>query len=330
MFNPEIAVIINSYNRLHLLKDCLKALTRWMPVTEFSTRCAIIVYDAGSTDGSLEWLKNHASRSGAPLSVIIPKLGDDTSFAAGINTGVAYAVKHYHSLKYLLFYETDNQILSPKPLIQALIKLDELPRLAACGFTVKSHKGNSVGVGQPFPRLINFTIGKNLVSKFQLERIPYEWKRDEEGVLFSEVDVVYTSPLLVKVEAWKESGGLDATTFPFSDCDVDWARRLWNIGWKMGVINTDDVIHDNQESISDWSKTRAIQSHRGRFRYLKRHHFIGIYLVWPFMLLIRHIIELLSTLILIKEPVRRTQLSKQFYLLLRTSLSGYEQDAKDE
>jgi N-acetylglucosaminyl-diphospho-decaprenol L-rhamnosyltransferase len=322
MFNPEVAIIINSLNRLDLLKNCLHALYGWIPGSEFNGKCVIVIYDAGSKDGTIEWLQN--TIPAIPLELILPKPGDDTSFSAGLNKGVEYISTKYASISYLLFYETDNQILAPEPFLQALNQLKEKKELAACGFTVRQHNGSPAGVGQPFPALGNFLLGKNIVYKFQLEAVHYNWQPTADGTAFSEVDVVYTSPLLVKMEAWKASGGLDAKVFPFSDCDVDWARRLRKLGWRIGVIRTNAVIHDNQQAISAWSKSRAIQYHRGRLRYFKRHHPVAVFTVWPVLLLLRHLLELTAAKLMVKEPSRRSQLTAQFSTLLKSCYRSYE------
>ena len=324
MKNPDIAVIINSFNRLNLLKDCLGALNLWYSKSPFSERLAIVIYDAGSNDGTLEWLQKTKPEFDFPIHVIIPKSGDDTSFAAGINKGVFYAEESFPDLRYLLFYETDNQILNSKALENALTLLENRPKLGACGFTVRKTNGEPAGVGMPFPTLVNFALGKNFVYRFKLEDIRYKWDNSTENIEFSPVDVVYTSPLLVKLKAWKASGGLDEKMFPFSDCDIDWAIRLRKLGWSMGVVRSDAVIHDNQETLSNWSKSRAMQFHRGRLRYFKRHNPISVYFVWPTFLLARHAIELALSKAFIKEPERRNQLSGQFSNLLKSSLKNYE------
>lgn len=324
MSKPDIALIINSFNRLSLLKECLTSLSDWIETSAFNGRLVAVIYDAGSTDGSIEWLKEVETQLPIPTEVILPVQGDDTSFSAGLNAGAAYAEQKYPFLKYLLFYETDNQILSEKPLADAMAQLNERANLAACGFTVHKHSGSPAGIGQPFPSLLNFALGKNLVHRFQLEAIPYKWENSESGTAFSEVDVVYTSPILVRLEAWKASGGLDSRLFPFSDCDVDWAMRLYKMGWRMGIIRTTDVIHDNKEALSSWSKSRAIQNHRGRLRYFRRHKPFGIITIWPVCLLIRHFVELVIAKLTVKEPVRRDQLSNQLLYLFKSCIKNYE------
>lgn len=319
----EISIIINSLNRFDLLKECLRSLS-WISDSEFKESFSIVIYDAGSTDGTLEWLENNSEKFNIPINVIIPNKYDDTSFAAGLNKGVDYSIKNFENLKYLLFYETDNQILSSVPVKQALQELKEQNNLAACGFTVRKHNGKNAGVGSPFPTLPNFLMGKNIVHKFNFEAIPYKWEKRDSGANFSLVDVVYTSPLLVKVEAWKQSEGLDAKMFPFSDCDIDWAKRLRILGWFMGVVETKDVIHDNLETLSSWSKTRAIHFHQARLNYFKRYNPLTIYSIFPFLLMVRHLCEWLGTHILVKDPVKRKDLSNQFLNLFKTALNGYK------
>ncbi|WP_345955129.1 glycosyltransferase [Mucilaginibacter sp. PAMB04168] len=324
MITTELAVIINSFNRLSLLKECLSVLSDWLPGSEFKDNCVAVVYDAGSKDGSVEWLQSEALSLNIPVRLMIPQPGDDTSFAAGLNAGVAYAISEYKSLKYLLFYETDNQILSAGPLKQAQQMLEHDSKLAACGFTVKRHDGSFAGAGSPFPKITNFALGKQVVHKFKLERIPYRWHEQIAGIKFSYADIVYTSPLLVKVKAWQESGGLDAQMFPFSDCDLDWAKRLQILGWKMGIIESNEVIHDNMQSLSAWSKSRAKQFHRGRLRYFLRHRPAAVYAIFPVVLMLRHSIELLAARFFVKDAERKEQLTGQFKGLLNSCFSKYE------
>jgi len=324
MNNIEIAVIINSFNRFSLLKECVVSLN-WIENSKYKDKIAVIVFEAGSTDGSLIWLSENKSLYPFPMEIIIPKEGEDTSFSAGINNGVLKSQELYPKLKYLFFFETDNQIFSDGSLEKAEKQLQVRSELAACGFTVKKHNGESAGIGTTFPNLFHFLIGLQLTNRLHLDQLPLNWcKEDNDNTLFSFLDCVYTSPLLVSLKAWNQSGGLDQKVFPFSDCDVDWAKRLNLLGWKMGVVKTEDVIHDNRETLSAWSKMRAMQFHRGRLRYFKRFHPVLLYLVWPIPLMLRHIFEWLLVKIFIWNTMRRKQLSQQFNGLIKRCFYGYE------
>ncbi len=323
----RIAILINSFNRVDLFREALRPLQQWLPTDDnFRGQVAIVVYDAGSTDGTLEWLADQKKQASFPMEVITPQSAEeDTSFAAGLNTIAAYAIERYTHLQYLLFYETDNQILSAPPLAKARGVLERHENMAACGFTVRYVDGRPAGIGASFPTVWKFLLGPKLVHALKMDAIRY---RNADAFLESDygiLDIVHTSPLLVKVEAWLDSGGLDAERFPFSDCDLDWAKVLHDRGWLLSVIKTDDVIHDNQAAISSWSANRAIMSHQGRLRYLKKHAKGRVFLAWPAGLLLRHGVEwILSNVVYLGKPERRRQIRQTTGRLFRYCINGYE------
>jgi GT2 family glycosyltransferase len=315
----QIAILINSFNRLELLEGCLSALEPWISKNTEDFQCRVYVFDAGSTDGSLEFLKERA----APLfHVITPVPGQDSSIAGGFNAAAAAALSDQVGTTHLLLYETDNAIHSADAVKSALAELDARSELAACGFTVRRHDGRPAGAGMPFPRLRSFLAGQRLSQFFHMERVPYRWESSGKGK-FSFVDVVFTSPLLVKAGAWKDTAGMDSKAFPFSDCDVDWAKRLALKGWKMGVVEAVDVIHDNQKALSEWSKTRAIEFHRARLRYFRRYRPASVFLIWPWLLMLRHALEFVAARLFVRDAERRDRLVAQFSRLLRACPSDY-------
>jgi len=318
----RIAVIINSFNRLALLQNCLRALAEWLPNEAKNIQATIFIYDAGSNDGTIEWLKDECH---IPIDIQTIDGGkdQDTSFSAGLNRAATIALEKMSELEYLLFYETDNEINSYQAIAQALHALNTEESLAACGFTVSRHDGSAAGAGMPFPKISHFLMGKKIVHRFQLEQIPYVWTQHNEAQ-FSFADVVFTSPLLVKHAAWTESTGLNALHYPFSDCDVDWAKRLRLAGWRMGVVKRSDVIHDNSDSLSNWSQQRALHFHRARLRYFKCYQPIRTRLLWPHMFALRHLTELLIIFLFVRNPERKAHLKFIAKNLLKSVFKSYE------
>jgi GT2 family glycosyltransferase len=128
--------------------------------------------------------------------------------------------------------------------------------------------------------------------------------------------------LLIRREAWLQTGGLDAERFPFSETDVDWAWRCAKAGWKTAVIASDQVVHDNLQQASAWSANRVIEFHRSRLRLLKRHRGEWVGLIKPGLFL-RHGIEtLLLTLRKGSDAVAATKLEKRKQML-RTVWNDY-------
>jgi GT2 family glycosyltransferase len=290
--NREVGLvaIINSFNRRLLLERAIGSL--FPALRDLAVPSAAIVFDAGSTDGSLEflqrWQEDHANDR---LVVISPRDSKSSSFSDGVNAACAAAEENFPGLHWLFFYETDNALRSAEPLRQAIALLSQERKIAAAGFTVTSEAGERIGYGMRFPGALSLALGQNISGLLHLHN-PNEtsWQRTG-SVRWCTCDIVFTSPLLVRREAWKQSGGFDATRFPFSDSDLDWAWRCARLGWTMAVIDCDGVVHDNLEQMSAWSAGRVIDFHRSRLRLLRRYRGAHVSLIKP-VLFARHALEI--------------------------------------
>src|SRR5579863_6525546 len=105
----KLVAVVNSFNRRDLLALSLPSLVAGLKDLPFPT--AIVVYEAGSTDGSKEWLRGFKSNStSVEVFVVGPAPGEDSSFAAGVNAGCREAILRYPEVEYLFLFETDNLI----------------------------------------------------------------------------------------------------------------------------------------------------------------------------------------------------------------------------
>ncbi|GDX11832.1 hypothetical protein LBMAG57_36040 [Verrucomicrobiota bacterium] len=287
--NVKVAVIINSFNRRNLLEKALGSLIPALRALPFGT--TTIVFDAGSTDGSREFLRRaSAENPEARIEILTPAAGDDTSFSAGVNAACKQALDQFPDLRWLMLYETDNWIAGPEPLLRACALLSAEPQLAAAGFTVRLHDGKRCGFGVRFPTVTSFIAGQNLTARWKLDAARGTECRHTGDIEWFTCDVVFTSPLLIRRDAWEASHGFDAGTFPFSDSDLDWAWRCARMGWRMAVIESDAVVHDNLAVASAWSANRVVDFHRSRLRLLKRHRGRWVTAIKP-LLFLRHLIE---------------------------------------
>ena len=316
----EFVAIINSFNRRALLERAVVSLADALRGAQFGS--AIIVFEAGSNDGSAEFLKTWRDNNPADNLSVIEAPAGRSSFSDGVNTGCAAAISRFIRCRWLFLYETDNCLTSVEPLEKAITLLSLEPQLAAAGFTVKQHDGKFFGYGMRFPTALSFALGQNLAGQFNLHAPNNSAWQISDGIRWRTCDVVFTSPLLIRRETWEQSNGFDEKSFPFSDVDLDWAWRCAKLGWKMAVIASDNVVHDNLEQLSAWSANRALDFHRNRFRLLKRHRGKRVALLKPF-LFIRHWLE---TLILARrsaaDPMAKEKLAKRKQML-RTVWNNY-------
>lgn len=317
----KLAAVVNSFNRRELLVACLQSLTAAFRTLPFPS--AIVVYEAGSTDGSMDVVRDFQARSASPeIIVVVPAPGDDSSFAAGVNGGCREAILRYPSVEYLLLFETDNLVTSSEPIALAARLLDSHRELGAAGFTVTKRSGEPAGFGCSFPSVLQFLLGQQLTQAFHLDGPRLSTEAPFEGHGWGICDVVYTSPLLIRRAAWEKTEGMDAAAFPYSDSDLDWCWRARQAGWKAAVVHIKGVIHDNDQQLSNWSARRVINFHKARLRLLQRHLHSGGPLL-KLGLLTRHVFEFAALAIgspMLSNP--RESLKKRL-ALITSVMHGY-------
>lgn len=316
----ELVAIINSFNRRSLLQAAITSLSESLRKASFGS--AVIVFEAGSNDGSAEFLQQwQQQKPGDNLTVIEAPPGR-SAFADGVNQACAAASARYPNCRWLFLYETDNYLNDVDPLEKAITLLKREPKLAATGFTVKHHDGEFFGYGMRFPSTLSFGLGQNIAAHLGMHAPNNCGWRVTDGVRWRRCDIVFTSPLLVRRGAWEQSGGFDASAFPFSDSDLDWAWRCAKLGWQMAVIASNQVVHDNLAQLSAWSANRALDFHRNRFKLLQRHRGKHVALLKP-MLFARHFAE---AMILAgksaTDPIAKEKLAKRKQML-RTVWNNY-------
>lgn len=325
-----VAVIVNSFNRAGLLRGALDSL--WSILPQWKRKWVVVVFDAGSTDGSRELVRaaqmeDIAAKAGGTLLLVEAQPGDDGSFSAGINAAARAAIARFPEVQWLVLFETDNWAASFRPFEQAIGILQDHAELAAAGFTVRKHSGVPAGLGCAFPTCMEFIAGLHLMGFMGVGSAKLHWSSsgDESGpgsTQWSYYDVIYTSPIVIRRDAWVASEGLDALVFPFSDCDVDWAWRLRNMKLRQAVLQTDEVVHDNREEASTWSMKRMLHFHRARFQLLRRHRGMRVHLIKP-LLFLRHLAEVILVCLTKRKSPKYRELLRQKVLLLQTCAKGY-------
>jgi GT2 family glycosyltransferase len=318
----ELAVIINSFNRLELLRESLSSVVQALNLT-FPRQSAVVIFDAGSTDGSIDFVKDFATtcatHTEAPSIICLcPPENTDRSFSAGCNVAIHTAAQKFPQLKWCLLFETDNFISNPKALSLAVKLLEQEKQLAAVGFTLEG-----TAFCSRFPRPLAFAIGQQLSHRLGLERMEinhwYPFAESRWGLS----EVVYTSPLLIRYTAWKETEGMDATRFPFSGSDHDWCWIAHEKRWKEGDLDVTGVVHDNKTMQSAWSANRVIDFHRSRLRLLIKHRGTWVAILKP-LLFSRHCLEILLLIFISLYSERANKSLNQRFVLVKTLLKNYE------
>jgi GT2 family glycosyltransferase len=315
----DLVVIINSYNRLALMKDSITSLCNHLNFSNIGF--AIVIYDAGSQDGSIKWINDYIKNSPYKIFLIDGSSDIDTSFSHGVNMACNFAIRRLPAFKYFFLYETDNYLLSAQPIKEAISLLRHYDIIAACGFTVKKHDGTNAGFGCTFPSIFSFILGQQFSFFLKLNEPTVKWT-SHNTIKFGFAEVVYTSPLLIKKDIWSQLNGMDSLNFPFSDCDIDFAFRLSKHGGKMAIIKSNGVIHDNKQVNSSWSATRTINFYKARNSYFKKHFGTVINVLKP-LLMFMHLIELFILTGLYIFGRTKVESLKTRWLLVKTVFNNY-------
>lgn len=225
----DISVVILNWNNKDVIRECLSSLFNELK----GINSEVIVVDNGSTDGSLEIIKQKFP------TVKLVENKTNLGFAKGVNQGISDA-----SGEYILLLGSDTELKkdSVKILMRRLQDLGNeyaavAPQLLNRDETIQSSC-------REFPTPVKFIADATFLwgvfpnSKFfGGYRMTY-WHHDDER------DVVQPqmTALLVRKKIFNEVGLLDEN-FPVWFNDVDWSYRVYKSGYKVRFIPESKVVH---------------------------------------------------------------------------------------
>lgn len=309
----KVAIIINSFNRLHLLEKCIDSL---LPLcNKFYDEYYVHIIDAGSTDGSIDF----AGSLEKQFDFITYEVLLGASFSEGCNQAVSTIRNLRSNISCILFFETDNFIYSFDPIVVAQKLLHSNSQIGCVGFSITDFNGTKLQPGSKFLKPIATILGLRLSDYLGLERIDDGFDFCFLGYKFQEYQVIYTSPLLISLQAWNEVGGMDEKLFPFCESDSDLLYRLHKNGYKAVLIHCDSIVHDNLNAASAWSAKRVFDLSRARLSYMRKHNSILLSIIIRPLLFTRHLIE--AFFLLAREKSLKIFLSR--LSLSINSLKGY-------
>jgi hypothetical protein len=255
--------VVNTDGRDHLLA-CLDAIERTRPD---GLEAEVLVVDNASDDGSAE-----AVRARDP-SVRLFALARRTGKAENDSLLLREA-RGRHCL--LLNEDSELRPGAPDALVAAL---DADPRAAAAGARLLDPEGRPQPCAWRFPGVLTALAG----ALFLHRRLTVQ----SRGERTRAVDWVQSSAMLVRREAAAQVGFLDPDFFVYSD-ETDFCKRLHDAGWRVLWVPGAEAIHHEQLS-ADISPRRIVEFHRGRDRYMRKHHgraaaaLVRLLSAWPYL-----------------------------------------------
>ncbi|GHU67149.1 glycosyl transferase [Bacteroidia bacterium] len=217
------AIVILNWNGKTLLEQFLPALVKHTPPSETD----IIVADNGSTDDSVAFLRNHYPQIGL---LIFPK---NYGFAEGYNRALV-DLKHQYVVLLNSDVEVTENWFSP-----AVRYLDEHPEITALQPKILSYNQRT---SFEYAGACGGFIDRNAYP-FCRGRI-FSVLEEDKGQYDTTIPVFWTSGacLFIRLQAYKEAGGLDEQFFAHQE-EIDLCWRLNARGHQIVCFPQSTVYH---------------------------------------------------------------------------------------
>lgn len=249
----DATVLIVTYNSAAEIGRCLDAALRWCD--------DIIVVDNASTDGTV------AAVSARPVRLIANPT--NAGFAAAVNQGVRATEKPY-----ILLLNPDAQLQSPMDPM-ALCLTD--PTIAAAGGRLTGLDGRTQRgfLFRRFPsaRVLAYEVlGINRL--FPQNSVNWHYRcygidTDQSG----EVDQPAGALLMFRRDVWEKLGGFDERFYPAWFEDVDFCKRLKDLGYRIRYVPSVSATHAGGHSVRNLPEASRVWYWYGNLlKYAAKHH----------------------------------------------------------
>jgi GT2 family glycosyltransferase len=252
----DLSIIIVNWNGCEITKQCLESIYAQTKKISFE----VIVVDNGSTDLSCEMIKNNFSQ------VKIIQNNENRGFAAANNQGIKEA-----NGDFILLLNNDTIILD-RALEKTLTIAKENPEAGIVGCRVLNADKSLQSSCFRFPSLLNLTLAAtHLDMVFPNHRFfGRERYAKAHWNAITEVDVLTGCFMLVRREAYEQTGLLDERFFMYAE-ETDWCLRFKRMGWKVLYAPFGEIIHLGRASSRKNKGAMALQLKGSILLFIKKH-----------------------------------------------------------
>ncbi len=261
---PAISVVIVTYQNAAEIDGCLMSLHY-----ASSSALQILMADNASTDGTPERLHNLVSKLSVPhrefdLALHASNLG----FTRALNLLLQRATGDF-----TLFLNPDTSGWQRGGLDQLVARLLASPEVGVVAPQLLNDDGTVQPSCRRFPthRDLFFEL-TGLSVWFPHSSFFNGWKMgDFDHATARNVDQPQGACLLARREVIEQVGLWDER-FPMFFSDVDWCRRVWQAGWRIGFVPEVKIVHHQGVSVHQRRPAMIWTSHRSFFDYLCKYH----------------------------------------------------------
>ncbi len=219
---PKVFAIIVSFNGLHWYNQCIGSLINC------ETPIQIIVVDNGSTDGSVEFLKQNYPE------VLLIQNKENLGFAKANNIGFRYAIDHGADFVFLL---NQDAWVEKNTLSVLLTSFEEKENI---GIVSPIHLNGSYSA-------LDYGFGYNVGAEFISDAFLGKMKT------YYERPFINAAAWLISKDCIETVGGFDTLLFKHYGEDDNYCQRVLYHGFQV-VINTRCTICHDREDRIDWER----------------------------------------------------------------------------
>ena len=250
--NIKASVVILNWNGKSLMEELLESVVRFSTCfDDFKTE--VVVADNGSTDGSVEFLKNKFFGS-----VKIIDLQYNHGFAEGYNIAISQLDSEYlvllnsdvevtpDWLKILIDYlDSNKDVVACQPKIRSLREKDKFEHAGASGGFIDI-------LGYPFCR-------GRVLSSLEIDRGQYDEPKD--------VFWATGACLCIRTQEFRKAGGFDARFFAHME-EIDLCWRLRSRGKRITCVSESIVYHLGGATLNKENPKKTFLNYRNNLLML--------------------------------------------------------------
>ena len=307
-----LSIIIVSWNVCDLLQACLQSIEQ----TKGDLDIEVIVVDSASSDGTVEMISAELPQ------VTLLAQSQNVGFPAGNNIGLAAATGDY------LFLLNPDTELRPNALQALKTYLEQHPEVGMVGPELLNSDGTHQSSRRRFPTILigmfEATWLQPYAPRSMLSRYYVEDVADNAS---ADVDWLMGAALMIRRAVYEQVGGMDAGYVMYSE-ELDWCRRIKDIGWRVVYYPEAKITHHHGKSSEQAVTHRHINFNRAKLRYFRKFHGRIAYCVLRVVLLLTFVwqikIESFKWLLGHKRDLRKQRI-QSYMQVLRSGLtaSGY-------
>ena len=275
----KCSIIILNWNGAEMLRTYLPSVVNSVQHSAISHQTEIVVADNGSTDNSLEVLRNEFP---TVRTIVLDK---NYGFAEGYNRAIEELCTIYRQQSvpepaYTVLLNSD--VETPEGWLCPLIDyMDAHPEMAAVQPKVRSWRNRAyfehAGAAGGYVNALGYPYCRGRVL----------WKVEQDHGQYdtvAEVDWTTGACMCVRTKVYKESGGLDAAFFAHME-EIDLCWRMRNKGWKLACVPSSVVYHLGGGSLSYDNPRKNYLNHRNNLLmiYKNKQHPYGVLFIRFFL-----------------------------------------------